>query len=214
MRLKISHIRGTTAVKVTEILNKILFDEFKKFYDEIFTSYKLGSKVILGNSRIDAPWFDNQSDVLHFLHGGRTWSGIVFSEDEPENYESKNYTRCLLNDTLTIEIKLQPIKYNIWANNNEITSFIAYDVNAKLHVIDRNLLLDSLNIEPDLNIPEYVDVVGNPIHVGDTVVYSNMGSSKLRVSKIKKFSPYSISLMDGSIIKNDKTYSTKLAIIQ
>lgn len=202
------HLRGATAQKVIDKINCILKDEFSLFYEKVFPK----GTIKRGNMSVyDYPNIGNRADLMSFINRGqRNWSSFVLSESELLEEDLK-HTLLLCDDTLHIEISIEPRIFNHWYR--EFPNTVVYDIHINISIIDQNLFLDSLEIEPDETIPEYVDIIGNRIHVGDVVVVGCSNNARLFLDKVKKLTPFSIVLENGSFIKNDEYYKFKIAVV-
>lgn len=202
------HLRGATAQKVIDKINGILKDEFSLFYEKVFPKGTINH----GNISIyDYPNIENRAALMSFINRGqRNWSSFVLSESELLEDDLK-HTLLLCNDTLHIEISIKPRIFNPWYKDFPNTS--VYDIHVHINVIDLELFLNTLGIEPDKGIPEYFDIIGNRIHVGDVVVVGCSSNARLFLDKVKKLTPFSIMLENGSFIKNDEVCKFKIAVV-
>lgn len=202
------HLRGVTAQKVIDKINGILKDAFSMFYENVFPkgTIKRGSMSIY-----DYPHLENRADLISFVNRcTRNWVGFVLSESELIEEDLK-HTLLLCDDTLHIEISIEPRIFNSWYK--EFPNTLVYDIHVHINIIDLGLFLNTLGIEPNEDIPEYVDIIGNRIHVGDVVVVGCSGNARLFLDKVKKLTPFSIILENGSFIKNDEVCKFKIAVV-
>lgn len=213
VKLKVSHLRGYTAKKAVIAINK----EFEKFFREYYIKITNGlitytpKNLFYSSAYAPFPSVSNQSDITHFIsHQERSWTNILFINDIDKPVFPKVYTEELLlfNDSLHMLVRIAPRTYGHKPDHSSV-----YDIRFEATIIDKQCFLDSLNIEPNLSIPKYVDIIGNEIHEGDVVVTSAHEGSRLYLDKVKKLTPYSIALENGSSIRYDVNYQMKIAVI-
>ena len=213
IKLKASHLRGHTAKKAVIVIN----NEFERFFREYYAKITNGlityspEDMFYPLTYAPFPNVSNQSDITQFIsRQERSWSNILFINDIDKPVFPKEYTEELLlfNDSLHVLIIITPRTYGHKPDHSSV-----YDVRFEATIIDKQGFLDSLCIEPDLSIPHYVDILGNEIHEGDVVVTSAHEGSRLYLDKVKKLTPYSIALENGSNIRYDVDYQMKIAVV-
>lgn len=213
VKLKLSQLRGHTAKRAVIAVN----EEFERFFREYFNTVTKGlitynpEDKYFPRNYSPFPYVYNQSDLTYFVsRQDKHWSNIIFVKDPDDPIFAKPYTEELLlfNDSMHVLIRITPRTYG---HKPESTSL--YDVIFNATIFDKQGFLDSLDVEPDTSIPHYVDILDNEIHEGDVVVVSAHEGSRLYVDKVKKLSPYSITLDGGTHIKYDADYSNKLVVV-
>ena len=211
-KLKISHVRGKLAIticaKLTEAVEKAIYDFYTEHIPGIVSPMK---------DRMVAPTirFYNQSDLISFLQPwrqGRSTSGSVYSsvfvEDLP--YPKISDIILLFDDTIRIDIEWTAEQYNYKYVSGAASSF---DVEISIICLDRQKFLDSLGIEPELEIPQYVDILGNPVSIGDIICITSRDTTQLYLDKVKNLTPYSIVLENGRSITHKTGYENKLVVV-
>jgi hypothetical protein len=212
VRLKASHLRGTTAVKVCNLIMQEVEKVMIQFYRE-----HIPNIIIQDNDYSLLPMVRlfNQSDLVSFLQPWRDAHhscGYIYSSSPVESFlhpKGKDFI-LLFDDTLRIDIKWDTEKYEY--------KYIPYasswtGVEVSMICLDRQKLLDALHIEPDTKIPAYVDIVGNPIHIGDVVCITTRDTTRLFLDKVKNLTPYSIVLENGRSISYKAEYDNKIVVI-
>lgn len=211
-KLKISHLRGTTAVKVCIKISQVIKDAITSFYKEHIPNLITGDD---GDRFLPLITITNQAELIRFLEpsrGGKTLRGSIYSSTPVEQlpYQKLNESILLFNDTICIEFKWTAEKYN-YKYVPQAASWIGVDI--QVTCLDRQKFLDSLDIEPELEIPRYVDILGKPVSVGDIICVSSMDTTRLYLDKVKKLTPYSIVLENGGSIAYKSGYENKLVVI-
>lgn len=209
-KLKISHLRGVTSKKVCVLISQILKDTIKSFYKEHIPN------LITGDDDQFFPMITitNQEELIRFLRpssDGKKINGSVYSSTPVEQlpYQKLNESILLFNDTIRVKFEWIAEKY-IYKYVPRAASWIK--VNIHVTCLDRQKFLDSLNIEPELNVPQYVDILGKPVSVGDIICVSSMNTARLYLDKVKKLTPYSIVLENGGVITYKAGYENKLVV--
>ena len=210
-KLKISQVRGKIATRICVILTEAVEKAINDFYvDHIPQMVSPREHLVVPMIR-----FYNQSDVIRFLQPwglGRSTAGSIYSRTPVENLPHRKLKDFILlfDDTIRIDIEWTSEKYEYkYVPMASSTT----DVHVSMICLDRQKFLDSLHIEPDLEIPKYVDIVGNIIHEGDVICVSGHDGTSLYLDKVKKLTPYSITTDNGKVIKYDVNYSNKLVVI-
>ena len=210
-KLKVSHLRGATAIKVCAKVSQVLKDAIKSFYKEHI------SNLITGDNDQFFPLITitNQSDLVNFLkpwQDGKKTSGHVYSSTPVEQFPQRKFNDFILlfDDTIRIEFELSAEKYEY-----KYVPFACTWVSVYIHAIciDRQKFLDALDIEPELDIPEYVDILGNRIYVGDIVCITARETTQLYIDKVKKLTPYSIVLENGGSIAHKSGYDNRIVVV-
>lgn len=207
-KLRISHVRGKIATRICGMLTEAIENALMNFYKEHIP--QIVSEIMLPMIR-----FDNQSDITYFLKprcNERTVSGYIYSSTRVENlpYRKLNDFILLFDDTIRIDIKWTSEKYEY---NHVPMAVSKTEVYISIICLDRQKFLDSLHIEPDLEIPKYVDILDNVVHEGDIICVSEHEGARLYLDRVKKLTPYSITTDNGKVIKYDDECSNKLVVI-
>lgn len=207
-KLKISHVRGKIATNICGMLTEAIENALMNFYKVHIP--QIVPKIMLPMIR-----FDNQSDITYFLKpqgNERTVSGRIYSSIPVENlpYQKLDDFILLFDDTIRIDIKWTSDKYEY---NHVPMAVSKTEVYISIICLDRQKFLDSLHIEPDLEIPKYVDILDNVVHEGDIICVSEHEGSRLYLDRVKKLTPYSITTDNGKVIKYDDECSNKLVVI-
>lgn len=213
VKLKLSQLHGHTAKRAVIAINKEFERFFREYYDRITNGLitYTPKNVLYSWEYAPFPRVYNQSDVIHFVRRqDMHWSNILFINDTDKPVFPKVYTEELLlfNDSMHVLVRIAPRTYGHKPDHSSV-----YDIKFEATIINKQGFLDSLGIEPDLSIPKYVDIIGNEIHEGDVVVTSAYEGSRLYIDKVKKLSPYSITLDGGTHIKYDADYQMKLVVV-
>lgn len=211
-KLKISHVRGKIATRICVMLTEAVEKALNDFYVE-----HIPNIVSPHANRLVVPMFRfyNQSDIVGFLQpwgSGRTTAGSIYSRtpvNELPHRKIKDFI-LLFDDTIRIDIEWTSEEYEYKYVPMAASSI---DVHVSMICLDRQKFLDSLHIEPDLEIPKYVDIIGNIVHEGDVICVSAHEGTRLYLDKVKKLTPYSITTENGKTIKYDADYSNKLVVI-
>lgn len=211
-KLKISHIRGATAVKACTKVSQVMKDAIIAFYKEHIPNIVTGGD---DTNLLPVITMSNQSELVSFLkpwRDGKEIIGRVYSSTPVEQFPQPKFKDFILlfNDTLRIEFELTAEKYDY-----KYVPFACTWVGVRIHAIclDRQKFLDALDIEPELEIPEYVDILGNPVSVGDIVCITARETARLYIDKVKKLTPYSIVLENGGSIVNNPGYDNRLVVV-
>lgn len=221
-KLKITHLHGATSKKVCVFISQILKDTIKSFYKEHIPNLITGDddqffpRITEDNEDRFLPLITitNQAELIRFLRpssDGKQLRGNVYSSTPVEQlpYQKLNESVLLFNDTIRVKFEWTAEKYNY-----KYVPRAASWIKVNIHVIclDRQKFLDSLNIEPELNVPQYVDILGKPVSVGDIICVSSMNTVRLYLDKVKKLTPYSIVLENGGVIVYKSGYENKLVV--
>ena len=221
-KLKITHLHGATSKKVCVFISQILKDTIKSFYKEHIPNLITGDddqffpRITEDNEDRFLPLITitNQAELIRFLRpssDGKKISGSVYSSAPVEQFPQQKFNDFILlfNDTVRIDFECTVEKYNY-----KYVPRAASWIKVNIHVIclDRQKFLDSLNIEPELNVPQYVDILGKPVSVGDIICVSSMNTARLYLDKVKKLTPYSIVLENGGVIAYKSGYENKLVV--
>lgn len=222
-KLKISHLRGATSKKVYEFVSRILKGTIKSFYKEHIPNLITGDddQFFPRITEDNEDWFfplitiTNQTELIRFLQpssDGKKINGSVYSSAPVEQlpYQKLNESILLFNDSIRVKFEWTAEKYN-YKYIPHAASWIK--VNIHVSCLDRQKFLDSLDIEPELNIPQYIDILGNPVSVGDIICISSMNTPQLFLDKVKKLTPYSIVLENGGRITHKPGYDNRLVVV-
>lgn len=212
VRLKASHLRGTTAIKVCNLVMQEVEKAMIQFYREHIPNIIAPDKDY---SRLPMVRLFNQSDLVSFIQpgpGARHSCGSIYSSSPVENFlhpKGKDFI-LLFDDTLRIDIKweVEPYEYKYVPYAASWTS-----VEISMICLDRQKFLDALHIEPDTKIPPYVDILGNTIHIGDVVCITARDTTQLFLDKVKSLTPYSIVLENGRSISYNSEYNNKIVVV-
>jgi len=211
-KLKISHVRGSTAVKVCAKVSQVMKDAMTAFYKEHVPGLITGGE----DARL-LPWIimSNQSDLTSFLQpwrDGKEIIGRVYSSTPVEQFPQQKFNDFILlfNDTVRVDFECTVEKYDY-----PYVPLAVSWVLVKAHAVclDRQKFLDSLDIELELEIPKYVDILGNPVSIGDIVCVSCRDAARLYIDKVKNLTPYSIVLENGRCITHKTGYDNELVVV-
>lgn len=210
MKLKKSHLTGQTAIQAANIITQ----EFEKVIPEFIASI-IGQPItpkecFIIAGRLLHPTITNQSTLKYFINKGRyVWHTNWFVDEVIANHKDdkvEDFT-LMFNDSVRLDVIAEYRgKPATWKTNT-------YYVKVILTIIDEQKFLDSLGIQPVKDPPRYVDILGNEVHVGDVVVMSAHTGARLYLDKVKKLTPRSIVLENGTNIRYQPEYENKLAVV-
>lgn len=210
-KLKVSDIRGTTAIKVVSKFNTIVKGAIYEFYRNHIPG------VMVDGIPCITVHVDNQSDMTRLLRSQTQINfGSVLSSFPIKDAKNVDDFILIFDDTVRIDFKGEPTVYFHRWNPSKIWELVKtrYNMNIKLTILDKQGFLDALDIIPDKSIPKYVDITGKPIHEGDVICVSSGEGSRLYLDKVKKLTPYSITTDNGKVIKNHIGYKNELVVIR
>lgn len=216
-KLRLSNLRGNTAKMAILAIN----NEFEKFFKEYFNKITNGLITYTPDDKYHPinyspfPSVSSQSDIIRLVRRqDMHWTKIIFVKDHDNMLFVKGYTEELLlfNDSMHVLIRVTPRIPDIYKGykSNGITS---YDIIFNATIFDKQGFLDSLGIEPNMATPHYVDILNNPIRIGDIVCVTTRDTNRLYIDKVKKLTPYSIILENNHNIPNKDGYDNKIIII-
>lgn len=211
MKLKKSHLTGQTAIQAANIITQ----EFEKIIPEFIASI-IGPSITpkecyIRADRLLHPVITNQSDLKFFINKGRYvwntnwWVDKVTATHKDDKVE--DFT-LMFNDSVRLDVSAE-YKGNPIAWNGTDT----YYVRVIVTILDEQMFLDSLGVQPVKDPPRYVDILGNEVHVGDIVVISGHTGARLYLDKVKKLTPRSIVLENGTNIRYQPEYKNKLVVV-
>lgn len=211
MKLKKSHLTGQTAIQAANIITQ----EFEKVIPEFIASV-IGPSITpkechVSNNRLLHPVITNRSDLKYFINKGRYewctnwWVAKVIATHKDDNVEDFTW---MFNDSVRLDV-IAEYKGNPVAWNGTDT----YYVHVIVTILDEQKFLDSLGIQPVKDPPRYVDILGNVVHVGDVVVISGHTGARLYLDKVKKLTPRSIVLENGTNIPYRVDYDNRLVVV-
>lgn len=211
MKLKKSHLTGQTAIQAANIITQ----EFEKIIPEFIASI-IGPSITpkecyIRADRLLHPVITTQSTLKYFINKGRyVWSTnwwvtkvtATHKDDKVEDFT------LMFNDSVRLDVsaeyKGKPIA---WDGTD------TYYVRVIVTILDEQMFLDSLGVQPVKDPPRYVDILGNVVHVGDVVVMSGHTGARLYLDKVKKLTPRSIVLENGTNIRYQSEYENKLVVV-
>lgn len=211
-RLKISNVRGGTAIKICNLLTAAVEDALCSYYVQ-----HIPGIISPDDERAIVPVirFHNQSDLIGFLQpwgNGRETCGTIYSSVPYEHlpYRGIKDFILLFDDTIRIDIKWTSEKYEYRYIPKAVSSI---HVEISMVCLDRQKFLDALHMEPDTEIPSYMDITGRRVHEGDVICISRHEGTRLYLDKVKRITQYSIITEDGRHIKHEPGYENKLVVI-
>lgn len=210
MKLKKSHLTGQTAIHAANIITR----EFEKVIPEFITSI-IGQPITpkecyVRADRLLYPTITTQATLKYFINKGRHvwstnwWVGKVTATHKDGKVE--DFT-LMFDDSVRLDVVAEYRgKPATWKTDTYYVKVIAT-------ILNEQMFLDSLGVQPVKEPPRYVDILGNEVHVGDVVVISGSMGARLYVDKVKKLTPRSIVLEGGTNIPYRADYENKLVVV-
>lgn len=210
MKLKKSHLTGQTAIQAANIITQ----EFEKVIPEFIASI-IGQPIIPKECYVIAdrllyPTITTQSTLRYFISKERYvwctnwWVSEVIATHKNGTIED---FMLMFNDSVRLDVCAEYRgKPATWKTNT-------YYVKVTLTILDEQMFLDSLGIQPVKDPPRYVDILGNEVHVGDMVAMSAHMGARLYLDKVKKLTPRSIVFENGTNIPYRDDYKNKLVVV-
>ena len=210
MKLKKTHLTGQTAIQAANIITR----EFERVIPE-FISNMIGPSItpnecFIRADRLLYPVITTQSTLRYFIDKEQYvwctnwWVSEVTATHKDDKVED---FMLMFNDSVRLDVRAEYRgKPATWKTNT-------YYVKVTLTILDEQLFLDSLGIQPVKESPRYVDILGNEVHVGDVVVISGSIHARLYVDKVKKLTPRSIVLEGGTNIPYRADYDNRLVVV-
>lgn len=210
MKLKKSHLTGQTAIQAANIIT----NEFEKVIPEFIASI-IGQPItpkecFIIAGRLLHPTITNQSTLKYFINKGRyVWHtnwlvGEIIATHKDDKVEG--FT-LMFNDSVKLDVSAE------YKGIPATCKTHTYYVKVIITILDEQKFLDSLGIQPVKDPPRYVDILGNEVHVGDVVAMSAHTGARLYLDKVKKLTPRSIVLENGTNIRYQPEYENKLVVI-
>lgn len=210
MKLKKSHLTGQTAIQVANIITQ----EFEKIIPEFISSI-IGQPITpkecyIRADRLLYPTITTQSTLKYFINKGRyVWSTNWWVREVTATHKDgkvEDFT-LMFDDSVRLDVCAEYRgKPATWKTDT-------YYVKVTLTILDEQKFLDSLGVQPVKDPPRYVDILGNVAHVGDVVVMSGHTGARLYLDKVKKLTPRSIVLENGTNIRYQPEYENKLVVV-
>lgn len=210
MRLKKSHLTGQTAIQVANIITQ----EFEKVIPG-FISNLIGQPITpkecyVRADRLLYPVIRTQSDIKYFINkrchvwGTNWWVSEVTATHKDGKVEGST---LMFNDSVRLDVCAEYRgKPATWKTDTYYVKVIA-------SILNEQMFLDSLGIQPVKEPPQYVDILGNEVHIGDVVVISGGTGARLYVDKVRKLTPRSIVLEGGTNIPYRVDYDNRLVVV-
>ena len=157
------------------------------------------------------PRITNQSDLKFFINKGRlVWNTNWWVSEVTATHKDnvvEDFT-LMFNDSVRLDVSAE---YKGKLTHYNCTN--TYYVRVIVTILDEQMFLDSLGVQPVKDPPRYVDILGNVVHVGDVVVISGHTGARLYLDKVKKLTPRSIVLENGTNIRYQSGYENKLVVV-
>jgi hypothetical protein len=211
MKLKKSHLTGQTAIQAANIITR----EFEKVIPGFIASV-IGPSITpercwINADRLLYPVITTQGTLRYFIDKGRhVWITNWWVREVTANHKDdkvEDFT-LMFNDSVRLDVIAEYRgKPATWAGTD------TYYVKVIATILNEQMFLDSLGIQPIKEPPRYVDILGNEVHTGDVVVVSGGMGARLYVDKVKKLTPRSIVLDGGTNIPYKVDYDNRLVVV-
>lgn len=211
MKLKKSHLTGQTAIQAANIITR----EFEKVIPEFITNV-IGPSITpekcwINADRLLYPVITTQSTLRYFIDKGRyVWSTNWWVREVTATHQNdkvEDFT-LMFDDSVRLDVIAEYRgKPATWAGTD------TYYVKVIATILNEQMFLDSLGIQPIKEPLRYVDILGNEVHTGDVVVISGGMGARLYVDKVRKLTPRSIVLDGGTNIPYRVDYDNRLVVV-
>ena len=211
MKLKKSHLTGQTAIQAANIITQEFEKVIPGFISDLIGPAINPKECYVRADRLLHPTVYNQASLRLFINKGRlVWNTNWWVDKVTATHKNnivEDFT-LMFNDSVRLDVRAEykgkPI---CWPGTD------TYYVQVIVTILDEQMFLDSLGVQPVKDLPRYVDILGNVVHVGDVVVISGHTGARLYVDKVKKLTPRSIVLENGTSIRYQSGYENKLVVV-
>ena len=210
MKLKKSHLTGRTAIQAANIITQEFERVIPGFIASVIGPSITPTECYIRADRLLHPVITNQSSLKFFIDKGRlVWATNWWVDEVTAAHNDakvEDFT-LMFNDTVRVYVRAE------YRGKPATWKVDTYYVHVVVTILDEQKFLDSLGIQPVKDPPRYVDILGNVVHVGDVVAMSAHTGARLYLDKVKKLTPRSIVLENGTNIRYQPEYENKLVVV-